>query len=425
MEQAMPSRKRFVRGFAFVGAMAILTAGCTFSWAALRGGADRTGFSQENDTGSLSTANVTSVHAVFSVPIPGISDNVQFNDANAQNEQTPPAVAANASFVTGVFVNGIDGYLHAFDLGGHARWRVATTGQPTDLAPTPAMSGNAVIVAFGTPGGSTLAAYNAPNGTLLWSHALAESISARAGAPAVDGNMVYVANGERVSQFNVNGTFVRDYTTAQTPITAPVAVANGALFIGTQAGGLLAENIVNGTEMWRYGCADPDGCNETDGVAVSGSSVVMSRHNGHVKMLSTGTDGVNAGGIVIWVAQNPATDNPDIDRVQPVIAYGKVYLATQSGALTALDLNTGAQVWRTPVVWRPKALAVSNGVLFSTDPLRAYDAGTGAPLAKILKTPIGLDFEGAAAQGTDVVIADHAIWQINADGTLWKFGIGS
>jgi outer membrane protein assembly factor BamB len=82
-----------------------------------------------------------------------------------------------------------------------------------------------------------------------------------------------------------------------------------------------------------------------------------------------------------------------------------LYVAGNPGVLYALDGDDGAERWRSQLFTVPKGgnVALANGVVYYVDEpaLRAWDAGTGAPLG-IWPMP-------AASVGSGVAVAGHHV----------------
>ncbi|MFN0246595.1 MAG: PQQ-binding-like beta-propeller repeat protein [Kofleriaceae bacterium] len=176
---------------------------------------------------------------------------------------------------------------------------------------------------------------------------------------------------------NVGGTI-----TLGTPVVAAglaiVVVTDNAA--GDQ-GGIVALDLRDGTERWRYRTAFP----AVGAAAVSGDTVVVATKNGHVHALHL-TDGTSR-----WSHDASAGISSFSGSLwgPPTIADGLVYVSLQ-GNFTALDLATGVPVWaRDPddpaFNWLGSlaAVAVSDGTAIAafnrTLGVASASAATGLP----------------------------------------------
>ena len=124
-------------------------------------------------------------------------------------------------------------------------------------------------------------------------------------------------------------------------------IVNGVVYIGSDAGLVLAIAESTGTVLWTSTIASPGvsspAVDESAGLLVIGDS------SGNVDAIST--SGANTGSLV-WSFPTDGTI-PDT----PIISGGRVYAGSSDGSEYALSESTGSLVWSTSIGGSPSATA--------------------------------------------------------------------
>ncbi len=266
-----------------------------------------------------------------------------------------PAVVGDA-----VYVAGGDGDIAKVQ-DGNAVWRIKA-GQP--LSGGVGSDGKLVVV--GTPRGDVLA-FSAEDGKALWQTKVSSEVLAppAVGAPGVavrsgDNRVVLLdaADGKRkwVYQRPTPSLSLRS-------IAAPV-FSDRYLFVGFPGGKLLALALNNGGPVWEGTVALPKGTTELDRVAdvvappvVDGRQVCAAAFQGRVACFDLG-----ASGNLIWARDFSSAAGIALDA-----RY--LFLTDDTGAVHALDRNTGATVWKQEKLLnrRVSAPAVRRGLVVVGD----------------------------------------------------------
>jgi outer membrane protein assembly factor BamB len=222
---------------------------------------------------------------------------------------------------------------------------------------TPAVVNGVVYAATGF----NVYALNASTGALIWE-------SGRVGgySPTVANGVVYGCDYLTVYALDAGtGALLWQYTPG-TGIYTPPAVANGAVYFGSNGGSVYALDAGTGAPLWQY---------STGEIYVDSSPVVA---NGVVYVGATANEGylyaLDAGtGTLIW-KYNVGGDS------HLAVANGVVYVGTNGYYMYALDAGTGALIWESGSGGNGP-LIVANGLVYVVaGNVYALDAGTGAAL---------------------------------------------
>ena len=197
---------------------------------------------------------------------------------------------------------------------------------------------------------SRLQVFSTQDGSRLWEHLAITELATVIGAtsPAVDPRMVVAGfnSGEIVALNSINGrvAWTDSLTSRSTQIT-PLSELNAIVgrpvidgdrvFAVSHGGRMVSIDMRTGERIWT---ADI-GSIETPWVL--GDFIFVVTLDGQVVCLSSGQ------GRVRWVSQLPAFEDPDdregrINWTGPILASGKIYVASSTGELLALDPETGA-----------------------------------------------------------------------------------
>jgi glucose dehydrogenase len=162
------------------------------------------------------------------------------------------------------------------------------------------------------------------------------------------GSAISSANVSRLEQawaFRLTGTAaagVRPYgSLAATPI-----VRDGVVYVQDLGSNVYALALTTGKLQWEYRCNQP----ERSGPGPNGVAVVAGRVYG---LTPTAAFALNATtGRTIWLNSNLLSEGQGTFGIQPQVANGRVYLASQygsgpgGGVLLALNASTGRLLWK-------------------------------------------------------------------------------
>ena len=244
-----------------------------------------------------------------------------------------------------VYIATLDGYLVSLNAEtGEVIWQVSNA-VPFSNAPT-IRGGRLYVVSRD----SRLQVVSTQDGSRLWEHLAITELATVIGAtsPAVDSRMVVAGfnSGEIVALNSINGrvAWTDSLTSRSTQIT-PLSELNAIVgrpvidgdrvFAVSHGGRMVSIDMRTGERIWT---ADI-GSIETPWVL--GDFIFVVTLDGQVVCLSSGQ------GRVRWVSQLPAFEDPDdregrINWTGPILASGKIYVASSTGELLALDPETGA-----------------------------------------------------------------------------------
>ena len=244
-----------------------------------------------------------------------------------------------------VYIATLDGYLVSLNAEtGEVIWQVSNA-VPFSNAPT-IRGGRLYVVSRD----SRLQVFSTQDGSRLWEHLAITELATVIGAtsPAVDSRMVVAGfnSGEIVALNSINGrvAWTDSLTSRSTQIT-PLSELNAIVgrpvidgdrvFAVSHGGRMVSIDMRTGERIWT---ADI-GSIETPWVL--GDFIFVVTLDGQVVCLSSGQ------GRVRWVSQLPAFEDPDdregrINWTGPILASGKIYVASSTGELLALDPETGA-----------------------------------------------------------------------------------
>jgi outer membrane protein assembly factor BamB len=241
-------------------------------------------------------------------------------------------------------------------------WRIAWTTQvvpptPLEWRPTerggPAVDPVTGVVVVGTRDG-WLRAYD-PDGRLLWTMETGAPFEAPA---RFDGDTVYVGSndGRLYAVELATGKLRWKYDAQQEVGTTPI-VAGDLVLVMTLQDTLVAVDARTGAWRWHHRREGREGftVRGAAAVVVSGALALGAYSDGTIAALELAT------GTVRWERKvAPAGDFMDVDSLW--LASGRLYAAAYSGAVYALDPETGSQVWelKTPSACR---VAMGPGIL--------------------------------------------------------------
>ena len=289
-------------------------------------------------------------------------------------------------------------------------------------------------------------------------------------SPVVVGKCIYAAdNAGRVVCYDSSGKMLWKYATGARIIGTP-AISKGVLVAGSADGFIYGINAKDGTLRWRIKTDAPcvSAVTIDDGTAYIGGGDHRFRairvSDGSVLWQADGIKGyvetrplVTAGKVVfgdwgntlycldrktgkqLWTWQPPRKNNMHYSPAGcwPVAANGSVFICDPERAMTAIDLNSGRQLWRTyqSKVRESIGLSKDGKRLFAKtmqDSIVCYAADGKAP-RELWATDCGFGYEHARVM---LVEKDGVAFATNKDGLvialdgktgclLWKHKIGN
>ncbi len=198
------------------------------------------------------------------------------------------------------------------------------------------------MVVVGSPKGDLLA-FSSTNGTPLWT---AKTSSEILSPPVIGSGMVIVRTGDnRLAAYDAKDGKRKWFFQRPTPalslrVSARSLIDGKYVFAGFPGGKLIAVAMSNGAAVWDGTVALPKGATELDRVAditsapvISGRSVCAVAFQGRVACFDLGN------GNLVWARDMSSAAGLDIDS-----RY--LYVSDDKGAVHALDMASGASIWK-------------------------------------------------------------------------------
>jgi outer membrane protein assembly factor BamB len=280
------------------------------------------------------------------------------------------------------------GNIYAFNAGTGAKiWNYSTK---SSVYSSPAVVGNIMIIGLG----SDVCAFDASTGTKIWSFPTGGTVNS---SPNVVDGVVYVgswddnvyalnaSNGEKLWNFTVYSNTVLKDTQNGGAIESSPAVADGAVYVGSDDGNLYALNASTGAKLWNYTTSYQltwtVGNQVTSSPAVSGGVVYVGSVGGNIYAFNATT------GAKIWsyyTGPSVAFGGGYWHGVQasPAVDYGMVYVGSVDGYMYALNASTGKPTWEVKTGAVLSSAALSNAVVYVAlgFDVSALNAVTGAKI---------------------------------------------
>ncbi len=241
--------------------------------------------------------------------------------------------------------------------------------------------------AAASPACSTVTMHTAaptPTGSGSWAYSNADLANTR----DATGSTISSANVARLAQawtYTLTGTAAAGVGPYGS-LTANPIVRGGTVYLQDLDSNVYALSLATGKLDWEYRCDQPEKSGPgPNGVAVAGGKVYgLTPTTAFAVRATTGRR--------VWVKSDLLRTGQGTFGIQPQVAGGRVYLASQygsgpgGGVLLALNASSGAELWRFNTVTGPepgvKALGVGAGGAWET-PLVGSDGsvtyGTGNP----------------------------------------------
>ncbi|WP_199098431.1 outer membrane protein assembly factor BamB [Dyella sp. ASV21] len=263
-------------------------------------------------------------------------------------------VRLRPAFADGVlYAASTDGKLAAFDAAsGKTLWEKSSRTQgwfgwgdkkraDALYAGGPGVSGDLVVI--GTLDGH-IYGVNAKDGSPRWESVVNSEVIS---APAIAGNLVVARtqDGRVYGIDSSNGERRWVYDQSTVPLLSlrgngPLLIANGVVFLGSDAGKLVALRLDNGEKLWEQTLASGEGRTEIDrlsdadgGILLDGSTLYGAAYHGNLAAV----DGPS--GRPLW--SRPFSTFTSID-VTPSALYG----VNDESQVWAFDKNGGADMWK-------------------------------------------------------------------------------
>ncbi len=232
------------------------------------------------------------------------------------------------------------------------------------------------------------AAASTPGGSGSWPYSNADLANTR----DATGSAISSANVSRLAQawtFRLTGkavTGVRPYGS----LTANPIVQNGVVYLQDLDSDVYALALATGKLRWEYRCDQPELSGPgPNGVAAAGGKVYGLTPTAAFALSATT-------GRTIWVKSGLLRKGQGTFGIQPQVADGRVYLASQygsgpgGGVLLALKASSGAVLWRFNTVTGPEpgvqSLGVGAGGAWET-PLVSGDGSVTYGIGNPYQTP--------------------------------------
>ena len=198
------------------------------------------------------------------------------------------------------------------------------------------------MVVVGSPKGDLLA-FSSSDGKLLWKSKTSSEILS---PPVLGGGMVIVRSGDnRLAAYDsADGKrkwfFQRPTPALSLRVSARSLIDGKYVFAGFPGGKLIAVSTSNGAAAWDGTVALPKGATELDRVAditstpvISGRSICAVAFQGRVACFDLGN------GNLVWARDMSSAAGLDIDS-------RFLYVTDDKGAVHALDMASGASIWK-------------------------------------------------------------------------------
>lgn len=249
----------------------------------------------------------------------------------AESYAFTPAVSGDS-----VYAAGRDGSLMRLD-GGKVVWKI-NAGQSLSGG----VGSDGTLLAVGSPKGDLLV-FSAADGKLAWK---AKATSEILAPPVIGAGLVIVRSGDnRLAAYDAadgkrKWLFQRPSPALSLRVTSPPVIDGKFVFAGFPGGKLMALSLANGAAVWEGTVALSKGTTELERVAditsspvVSGKTICAVAFQGRVACFDLGS------GNLVWARDMSSAVGLAIDS-----RY--LYVTDEKSAVHALDLASGASLWK-------------------------------------------------------------------------------
>jgi len=288
----------------------------------------------------------------------------------------------------------------------YLHWRQGVSSPYNDATPPSPAVANGVVYLGGYHLADFFLAFGAGTGTQLWYYRTGGEI--HSSAAVANGAVYFGSDDKNLYALHVNNGGILWQFTNQSPVAVSPAIVKGVIYFSAD-NYVYALSAATGAVLWQYNIP-------AQFIAVA-NGILYATGSNAVFALRADT------GALVW--QQPIVGS-DV-----AVANGMVYVGTGSG-LDAMDANTGAMMWSCPMAYGAGSPAVANGVVYvksGTGPmlsLYAVNASTGAILwqrstdfynASAPTVANGVVYFGLVSPTSSAVQAFDA----NSGGLLWSY----
>lgn len=181
-----------------------------------------------------------------------------------------------------------------------------------------------------------IVALSAKTGDTVWKFATGGKVYS---TPAIDGNHVVVASTDGVVYClnRKSGTLIWKQETGK-PIVASPLIDGKRVFIGSSEGKFRALSLKDGSPLWAFG-------------GINGfieSVPVADKHNVYIGSWGSSLYALNkATGDLVWTWTNNKLRNFSPAACVPVLVNNRLFIQTPDRTVTAIDAQTGREIWKT------------------------------------------------------------------------------
>ncbi len=226
------------------------------------------------------------------------------------------------------------------------------------IASSPAVAGGRVFVGDAS---GTMRAFSVKDGQPLWQFTTGGPIYS---TPAVSGHKLVFAStdGSVYALKTSSGKKLWQFNTPK-PIVASPAIVSNIVYLGASDGKFRALNLDTGRLVWEF--PSVGGFVETRALVTNGE-VIFGAWDQHLYALNA----ANGQLLWKWIAKSPGTLGIMYSPAAfwPVAARSQLYVVAPDRIMTALDLSTGREIWRTTT----NDWAVRESIGISADGSRFY-----------------------------------------------------
>jgi ABC-type dipeptide/oligopeptide/nickel transport system permease component/outer membrane protein assembly factor BamB len=329
---------------------------------------------------------------------PGVGTTVWFRHLSSSGFRVGPVENRTQVYIADVFGAVFDVNLS----NGSVRWSHGVGLNPT----TPDLAQGQLVIASGNPGKVT--DLNATTGAERWNVVLTSRVTTPVNV--VQGTVVVgTADGRLIALALADGTFLWSASFGA-GVAGGVAYESGRWYAATDVGGLFAVNAV-GRPVWGANVTAPVDA----GPAVAFGRVVLADVRANVTAFNA------SNGSFLWRYVGALAHPGDGIEATPAVGASGVYVATDLGAITALDLTTGALRWSRNVTFT--GYPVSSAPVLTVTGLYVWDASeslddfalaNGRPYWSTTLA-VATSFSSPAVEGGQLLMGDDK-------GYLWEFG---